>query len=218
MQAHPEWLRARSCGAAAALRLQGRAAARCAPGRRPGTDSPSARPCSRRAAYLHHCPSRPQGRPAGLGGLSLAEDDSPKPPFPPAGPDRHPAGPGPSRGGGQGASSPQPWRAGCSLCRSPPALVTPRSPAPATTSTSACRGQEASAKAPRLPCPHRFPAPVTDPPESETPSPNSPKSDSNHLHVRPPGRNDTPCPSRPPKRRTNPLILHENTRVTDHTV
>lgn len=232
MQAHREW------GSGPQLRNRGSAPApktSCCPVCFTVQDAvlaaQTSTPASRRAAYLDDCPGRPEGAPGPRG----AERGWGA--FPSQGPSAK-SRPSLLRGprirqaftrlkvlsgaGGQKGSSPQPPGKQVTLSGSPPPCVTPRvsrGAAAPTTYALASRRREANAKSRGCPVLTGFQRWLQTLPSRRLRLQTHPsKSDSNNLHVRPPGRNDTPSPSRPPKRRTNPLILHENTRVTNHTV
>lgn len=199
-QGHPEGL----------LRLHRHAAAPCVSRRCAG--SPIVTPASRRAPYLGHCPDR--GAPSGAGGaFPFARTDSPKSPSPPAASRRSFPGPG-DRGTALPSS---PVRRLLSLGATP-ALRDPAEPPLLPPSLWPPGGERRTQRPPGCPALTGFQSQLRTLPSRRLRLQTHPsKSDSNNSHVRP-GRNDTPSPSRPPKRRTNPLILHENTRVTDHTV
>lgn len=165
----------------------------------------------------------PEGEPGPRGaqqgwGACPSQDCPNRPPLL-RGPRRRPAARRSFPGAGDsGTGLTGPRRAGCGLSGSPPALVTPVPAAP-TSYTSASRGERRGQRAPGCPARAGFQRqPQTLPSRRLRLQTHPSQSDSNNSQVRPPGRNDTPSPSRPPKRRTNPLILHENTRVTDDTV
>lgn len=170
----------RSRSSAAALRLQGRAAARCVPRRRTLCWQAKLSHCLPVGSLSRRLPrraSRGHGVPSGAGGPFPRKDRQPKAPFPPAWP-WEPVGTQPpegsSRGRGHMGRSLQTPECRLLCLRVTPALRDPGLLHPYSY-TLASRRRGGNAKGPGLPCPSRVSAPAPDPPESETPSPNSPK-------------------------------------------
>ncbi|XP_063279321.1 uncharacterized protein LOC134564411 [Prinia subflava] len=140
--------------------LQG--ARRCA-GRPKRQSLPPGGPLISTAAPAARRVSRDRGAPSRAGGPSLARTHSPNRPSLLRGPGSH-------RRSAARRSLSGDRGAGCSPRGHPP--PPPRSSRHLRASLPAAGG---NAEGPRSPCPYRFPAPLTEPPEPETPSPNSPE-------------------------------------------